>query len=429
VPGLQEISVANKNARVVNSSVPARLKQNLPAELKQPLYASPEPVRRRTVDSFEIYVPLAIKQACIECHPKDKVGQISGVMSLRFSSAALHAAEKTWSVFAVEIKRSNQITAGLTAIGLMLAAALLGYLAIHHLVGVPVKRLAATLAAGADQTAAGAGQVSSASQSLAAGSSEQAASLEETSASLEEIAGMTRRNAENATQAKALTGETRAAADTGAADMEEMKRAMDAIKGSSDDISKIIKTIDEIAFQTNILALNAAVEAARAGEAGLGFAVVAEEVRQLAQRSAESAKETAGKIEDSVKRSERGVKICGKVAQSLGEIVGKAHQVDTLVAEIAQASKDQTQGIQQVNTAVSQMDRITQANAAGAEESAAAAAELNAQASVLQTSAAELLALVDGPTDGAPPAAATKCRPRKYGIPSAAERAALSAPV
>jgi methyl-accepting chemotaxis protein len=117
------------------------------------------------------------------------------------------------------------------------------------------------------------------------------------------------------------------------------------------------------------------------------------------------------------------------VAQSLGEIVGKAHQVDTLVAEIAQASKDQTQGIQQVNTAVSQMDRITQANAAGAEESAAAAAELNAQASVLQTSAAELLALVDGPTDGAPPAAATKCRPRKYGIPSAAERAALSAPV
>ena len=178
--------------------------------------------------------------------------------------------------------------------------------------------------------------------------------------------------------------------------MEEMKRAMDAIKGASDDISKIIKTIDEIAFQTNILALNAAVEAARAGEAGMGFAVVAEEVRNLAQRSAQSAKETAGKIEDSVKKSEHGVQICGKVAQSLSAIVGKARQVDTLVAEIAQASKEQTQGIEQVNTAVSQMDKVTQSNAAGAEESAAAAEELSAQAVVLQESVAELRALVDG---------------------------------
>ena len=128
----------------------------------------------------------------------------------------------------------------------------------------------------------------------------------------------------------------------------------------------------------------------------MGFAVVAEEVRNLAQRSAQSAKETAGKIEDSVRKSEHGVEICGKVAQSLGEIVAKARQVDTLVAEIAQASKEQTQGIEQVNTAVSQMDQVTQSNAAGAEESAAAAEELSAQSVVLQESVAELLALVDG---------------------------------
>jgi len=264
----------------------------------------------------------------------------------------------------------------------------------------PIKSVADALSAGADQTAAAARQVSSSSQSLAEGSSEQAASLEETSASLEEISGMTKRNAESATQAKDLAGQTRTAADAGAADMEEMKRAMDAIKGSSDDISKIIKTIDEIAFQTNILALNAAVEAARAGEAGMGFAVVAEEVRNLAQRSAQSAKETAGKIEDSVRKSEHGVQICGKVAQSLSEIVGKARQVDTLVAEIAEASREQTQGIEQVNTAVTQMDKVTQSNAAGAEESAAAAEELSAQSVVLQESVSELLALVDGARSG-----------------------------
>ncbi len=305
---------------------------------------------------------------------------------------------------------SNILLAGLLTT--IVVGAGIAYYMTRSIAG-PIKAVATALSAGADQTAAAASQVSSSSQSLAEGSSEQAASLEETSASLEEISGMTKRNAENATQAKDLAGQTRAAADTGAADMEEMKRAMDAIKGSSDDISKIIKTIDEIAFQTNILALNAAVEAARAGEAGMGFAVVAEEVRNLAQRSAQSAKETAGKIEDSVKKSDHGVQICGKVAQSLSEIVGKARQVDTLVAEIAQASKEQTQGIEQVNTAVSQMDKITQSNAAGAEESAAAAEELSAQAVVLQESVVDLLALVDGANNGNSRGAARTVHPTK----------------
>ena len=307
-------------------------------------------------------------------------------------------------------------TASSVMLGGLIVAVILGVAVAFYItrsISGPIKSVATALSAGADQTSAAAGQVSSSSQSLAEGSSEQAASLEETSASLEEIASMTKRNAESATSAKDLAGQTRAAADTGAADMEEMKRAMDAIKGSSDDISKIIKTIDEIAFQTNILALNAAVEAARAGEAGMGFAVVAEEVRNLAQRSAQSAKETAGKIEDSVKKSDHGVQICAKVAQSLGEIVGKARQVDTLVAEIAQASKEQTQGIEQVNTAVSQMDKVTQSNAAGAEESAAAAEELSAQAVVLQESVAELLALVDGANNGTGHAAARTTQPAR----------------
>jgi len=171
---------------------------------------------------------------------------------------------------------------------------------------------------------------------------------------------------------------------------------MDAIKVSSDDIAKIIKTIDEIAFQTNILALNAAVEAARAGEAGMGFAVVADEVRNLAQRCAQAAKETSGKIEGAIVKTGQGVDISSKVAVALNEIVSKVRQVDELVTEVANASREQTEGITQVNTAVSQMDKVTQSNAATAEESAAAAEELNSQAEVMKQSVAELLQLVSG---------------------------------
>jgi len=266
-------------------------------------------------------------------------------------------------------------------------------------------RIVTELSSGADQTTAAAGQVSASSQSLAEGASEQAASLEETSASLEEMSSMTKRNADNAGNAKEIAAGTRQAADTGASDMNEMTGAMNAIKTSSDGISKIIKTIDEIAFQTNLLALNAAVEAARAGEAGMGFAVVADEVRNLAQRSAQAAKETAAKIEDSIQKSANGVQISGKVAERLQEIVTKARQVDELVAEIATASKEQSQGIGQVNIAVSQMDKVTQSNAASAEESASAAEELNAQALTLKGVVADLQRLVGGSSRSSTPVA------------------------
>ena len=212
---------------------------------------------------------------------------------------------------------------------------------------------------------------------------------------------MIKRNAANAASAKALANETRQAADTGVTNMTEMSQAMTGIKTSSGNVAKIIKTIDEIAFQTNLLALNAAVEAARAGEAGAGFAVVADEVRSLAQRSAVAAKETAAKIEDAIHQSEQGVVISEKVATSLQEIVGKVRQVDDLVAEIATASSEQSQGIGQITVATNQMDSVTQSNAASAEESASASEEMNAQAGTLQGIVRQLEQLVTGTKHGA----------------------------
>ena len=248
----------------------------------------------------------------------------------------------------------------------------------------------------ARESASIATQVSTASQTLAEGASEQAASLEETSASLEEMSSMTKRNAENAQRANAIARQARQAADKGVADMQTMNSAMAAIKVSSDDIAKIIKTIDEIAFQTNILALNAAVEAARAGEAGMGFAVVADEVRNLAQRSAQAAKETAAKIEGAIGKTGQGVEISRKVAAALNEIVTKAREMDELAAEVANGSNEQAQGIVQVNAAVGQMDKVTQSNAVSAEESAAAAQELNAQAGIMKETVNQLAKLVGG---------------------------------
>jgi methyl-accepting chemotaxis protein len=248
--------------------------------------------------------------------------------------------------------------------------------------------------------------VATSSQSLADGSSTQAASLEETSSSLEELNSMTKRNAESAQKAKESAGQARLSADTGADHMQQMNAAMHAIKASSDDIAKIIKTIDEIAFQTNILALNAAVEAARAGEAGMGFAVVAEEVRALAQRSATAAKETAAKIEDSVTKSQQGAQISGEVAKSFETIQQQIRHLDQLVGEIATASHEQNQGIGQVTSAVTQMDQITQQNAGNAEETAAASQELNAQADVLSKAVGNLHALM-GERHGANAAASS----------------------
>lgn len=277
----------------------------------------------------------------------------------------------------------------------VVAALALGIL-ISRSINNALRRIASSLGAGAEQTASAAGQVSESSQQMAEGASEQASSLEETSSSLEELTSMTKQNSDNANQAKTLAGNANASAQKGAEAMSKMSIAIDDIKKSADETAKIVKTIDEIAFQTNLLALNAAVEAARAGDAGKGFAVVAEEVRNLAQRSAEAAKNTAVMIEGSVKNAENGVQISQEVAKALNEIADVAGKVTALVTEVAAASNEQTQGLGQINTAVAQMDQVTQSNAANAEESASASEELNAQAAEMNRMVQELVAMVGG---------------------------------
>ncbi|MCC6490993.1 MAG: MCP four helix bundle domain-containing protein [Candidatus Hydrogenedentes bacterium] len=280
-------------------------------------------------------------------------------------------------------------------IGGVVSALALGWL-ISRGINNTLRQLAASLKLGSDATAAAAGQVAQSSQAMAEGASTQASSLEETSASVEELTSMTKQNADNAGLAVNLMIQAKQTVDGMARATEEMSAAISQIKASADQTARIVKTIDEIAFQTNLLALNAAVEAARAGDAGKGFAVVAEEVRNLAQRSAEAAKNTASMIEESVRNADNGVHVAGRVGSALRETVENAGRVSQLVNEIAVASKEQSQGLSQVNTAISQIDHVTQTNAASSEEAAAAAEELNAQADQLNQLVKELLSMVGG---------------------------------
>jgi methyl-accepting chemotaxis protein len=323
---------------------------------------------------------------------------------------------------AATLRRAGRMLA-VMLLATLAAAGLAGWI-ISRRVTASVRDIATQLNEAAQLVGEAAQQSAANSQSLAQGASEQSSSLEESSSALQELTSMSALNSKSITEATELARKTHAAAETGARHMTELNTAIQEINASSDDISKIIKTIDEIAFQTNILALNAAVEAARAGEAGMGFAVVAEEVRHLAQRSAQAAKETAAKIEGALSRSARSADLSQRVNTAFDEILVHAKGVDDLDKGIAAAAHEENQGLIQIAAAVTEIEKVTQNTAASAEENAAAAQELTAQAVILRRSVSDLQQLAGGQTPAdvsgpptLPPARAYSPMPAVQSVP------------
>lgn len=347
--------------------------------------------------------PIVLSADCMLCHgdpassPTHNGKDILGLRMEGWHSGDRHG------MFLLRSSMSridNQVQAGMiqTSLWLIPLSLAIGagvYFLISRL-NTKLLRVVQALSAGSEQVSAAVGHIASASQALAQGATEQASSLQETSASSVEITSMTQTSAENSRLAAAEMETVNQRVEDSHGALHDMLTSMDQIKASSHNIAKIVKVIDGIAFQTNILALNAAVEAARAGEAGAGFAVVAEEVRNLAQRSAAAARETAPLIEESVIKCEQGSVRLEQVVERIQAITESAAKARTLVDEVNLASKEQTTAIAQISDAILQMETVTQTTASSAEKSAAASEEMSAQAQAMDHVAHELRAIVEG---------------------------------
>jgi methyl-accepting chemotaxis protein len=335
---------------------------------------------------------------------KEELEKLNGQMH---SIVAQQSGERNKDVSQAGVNQENVVsslnqaakrTVAMTTImgGMIIIITLLMNFLISRSITKPISQVSESLKEGADQVASSSSQVHSASQSLAEGASSQASMLEETVASIDEMASMTKQNADSALRANSMMIETSHVIDRANKAMTDLIQSMNAISTTSEETAHIVKTIDEIAFQTNLLALNAAVEAARAGEAGSGFAVVAEEVRNLALRSTEAAKNTAGLIEGTIQQIKNGSQIVSVTNEAFERVAGEAKKVGELVAEIAAASQEQAQGIGQINKAMAEMDKVVMKTASTADESSTAAQTMNAEAEQMRSCVADLIALVKG---------------------------------
>ena len=395
VPGVREVSFYSIRGTVALSSDPTKKRQPLPPELKEKLLTSTEPIRRQTEESFEIYQPMPVTTGCLDCHTNFKGKPVGGVMAYRFSTDSLHEARAEWDHVATVIERQGMINAFVTSVLLVVVLGALVFYLVRRQVARPLKRVSEALQGNASTLRGESSGINGAAAAVADGASEQAAALEEASASLTELTATTRQNALAAEDAERCLREE---LGTNLRQVHELTAAVrktlqDSVSASA-RTSEVIKVINGIAFQTNLLALNAAVEAARAGEAGLGFAVVASEVRELAQRSAEAARNTEEMLGSSRDHLTATARTFDEVGAAIEANIQLGEKVTAIVSGISVSSKEQANGCEQISAAVQQVDKVTQANAAAAEQNAAAAEQLTAEAESLTETVGELMALV-----------------------------------
>jgi len=395
VEGLLEFSLFDRNGAVTHSSDASNIGKKIPDELRDRLSKSPEMIMRHVNEAIEIFQPQPVVQDCIRCHNAWKVGENGGTTYFRFSTKVLADVERQAAVTIAALKESSFHNSVYTILGIIIVIVVAMFILVRRFVGAPLGKfvnllqlfeqdegdltrripikthdeigiVARLFNSFIENLNAVISQAQQAAFIVGSSVTEQASAVEETSASINQIASMTKHNASKAQEANDLMQNIIKEINQADSSMFSLNKAMEELSEGSAETAKIIKTIDEIAFQTNLLALNAAVEAARAGEAGQGFAVVADEVRNLAMRSAEAAKNTAALIEDTVKKIKYGSNLLKTTSEAFSGVSDKSKKASEYVEEIAVASNEQAQGIDQVNKALAEIDQSTQENAAQA---------------------------------------------------------------
>jgi methyl-accepting chemotaxis protein len=385
ISGVIEVALFDRSGQLNLSSNGDSSQMNLSSEVVKQFKNKLKPVWKREGATLRISAPQAVVDDCIRCHPSWHKGDLGGILTLTFDLSALYSTVSKLQYFM-----------SIGAFLLLFFISTIIFLVMQNLVSKPINTIIEHLNHSATSVGEAAHQSARSSEALSDNASQQASSLEETSASLEELSSMTKMNAENADLADSLMTETNQVMTDSNEVMDKLQAAMVKIDVSNKETSTILETINKIAFQTNLLALNAAVEAARAGEAGAGFAVVADEVRSLAMRTAEAANNVTKMLEQNSERVGTGVEFVMRAGEAFVNSADKTGKAAQLLSEIATASREQSIGIEQLTKAVHELDIVTQQNAAGADNSANVAHDMEQQFSSLSEDIATLIRLVKG---------------------------------